>query len=172
MRWLTCSATLKQSSSSPAFHRANPLASKPPPADGIGTHAGNGSWRIVFEGERFERDRNGFLLPNIATAIAFVKLCQPIKNPVLTSYGLKHVAERWGERNGMEPYVANGEFIVAAIYLGVPVKPIELGRNLNALVGLARRRVQELDPDCIWASNFEKVRLENGCAEGGEVYGE
>jgi hypothetical protein len=67
-------------------------------------------------------------LPNIATAIAFVKLCQPIKNPVLTSYGLKHVAERWGERNGMEPYVANGEFIVAAIYLGVPVKPIELGR--------------------------------------------
>lgn len=38
------------------------------------------------------------------------------------SYGLKHDAERWGRESGMSPYVANGEFILAAILTGFEYK--------------------------------------------------
>jgi hypothetical protein len=71
-----------------------------------------------------------FNIKSIATAIAFLRqFHRPIKEPNLGSYGLKHTAERWGDRHGMEPYIANGELIVAAIYLGFSIQPSDDGIN-------------------------------------------
>lgn len=34
-------------------------------------------------------------------------------NTAMSSYGLKHVAETWGKKNGLSPYISNGAFILA-----------------------------------------------------------
>jgi hypothetical protein len=38
------------------------------------------------------------------------------RTPKESSYVLKHTAEKWGERIGFEPYVGNGDMILAAIH--------------------------------------------------------
>jgi hypothetical protein len=58
---------------------------------------------------------------SVATAIAFI-LAGPVCHVSvarLSSYALKHGAERWGDRVGFEPYVGNGDFILAAHYCDV-----------------------------------------------------
>jgi hypothetical protein len=50
------------------------------------------------------------------------------------SYGLKHLAEDWGRAAGLEPYVANGELIAAALYLGFTVT-LDPGTP-NAFIGV------------------------------------
>jgi hypothetical protein len=76
--------------------------------------------------------------PCVATAIAFI-LYGPVKirsraEPASrSSYGWKHSAEDWGAGVGMEPYVSNGDFIAAALSLGVPVGPTD---GPNCKVGL------------------------------------
>ena len=82
-----------------------------------------------------------FSVANIATAIAFLRLCRKIKTPTYSSYFLKHVAERWGGHNGMQPYITNGELIVAAVYLGFHIEPIR--RSPNACVGVSRIDVKK-----------------------------
>jgi hypothetical protein len=77
---------------------------------------------------------------------------QATKTPKLSSYGLKHAAERWGECHGMEPYVSNGEFIVAAVYLGFKIKLYR--GSLNVKVAVSVEDVQRLDPECIWSSKY------------------
>jgi hypothetical protein len=74
---------------------------------------------IISELDRFS---DGFSVENVATAIGFLRQCQKLKTPKLGSYGLKHVAEQWGARHGMQPYIANGELIVAAIWLDFNVE--------------------------------------------------
>jgi hypothetical protein len=60
---------------------------------------------------------------SVATAIAFIESEEVtrVEIPRGSSYALKHSAERWGERIGFEPYVGNGDFILAALYCGVPL---------------------------------------------------
>lgn len=50
----------------------------------------------------------------------------------MSSYGLKHAAERWGEFG----YVCNGAMIAAALILGVPIKL----DGLNPQIGVTRAR--------------------------------
>jgi hypothetical protein len=67
--------------------------------------------------------REAFNLRSVATAIAFID-CGPVtrlRMPRESSYTLKHCAERWGRRIGFEPYVGNGDLILAAIYCGLSI---------------------------------------------------
>jgi len=125
---------------------------------GIGTYDRE-KRRCVSSGEEFERDRRdeAFDLKQVATAIAFLRLCVPTKGAAVNSYGLKHAAERWGREHGMQPYVANGELIVAACYLGLSIG-YEPRNSPNVGVGVQLRRLQELDPECIWSRKWSKVQ--------------
>jgi hypothetical protein len=70
----------------------------------------------------WKRDDDEFSAANVETAIAFLKRCRKTTKPSRGSYGLKHAAEQWGQANGMQGYIANGELIVAAVYLGFTMK--------------------------------------------------
>ena len=62
----------------------------------------------------------------VATCIAFIQ-----RGPVAarksrgstSTYGWKHLAERWGGAMGFCGYVTNGAFICACLYLRVPLGP-------------------------------------------------
>jgi hypothetical protein len=76
---------------------------------------------------------------NVRTALRFIETqCCPQKtfNKKRGSYGLKHDAEAWGKENGMSSYVANGEFILAAILAGFDFKR-EKRANPNCLFNIA-----------------------------------
>jgi hypothetical protein len=109
--------------------------------------------RWISSGPEFEKERSQFLDANVATALAFLRQCRRIKTPNLSSYGLKHAAERWGRRNGMKPYITNGELIVAAIYLNFTIKPYPDG-GPNVAIAVAVEDVQRLDPECIWSTKY------------------
>lgn len=88
-------------------------------------------------------------LEQVATAIAYLRLCTPTKQAKLKSYGLKHLAEAWGATQGLSPYVSNGALIAAAVYLGFPTRPdcycfgVYVGPGLNLLVGVAKSSLPE-----------------------------
>ena len=111
--------------------------------EGIGAY--EPGMKLVFHGETFERCRNEFNPEQVATAIAFLRLCIPTKVPTKGSYGLKHEAECWGRRNGRCRYVANGELIAAAIYLGFCISDKACGPNVD--VGVHRRSLRKLQPE-------------------------
>lgn len=55
------------------------------------------------------------------------------------SYAAKHRAEAWARHQGIpEAYVSEGALLLAAVALGVPVRPYG-GSEWGAFVGLARR---------------------------------
>jgi hypothetical protein len=58
----------------------------------------------------------------VATALAFLKQCQPAQRATYTSYELKHMAEDWGQANGLAGFVSNGALIVAAVALDFPIR--------------------------------------------------
>jgi len=73
-------------------------------------------------------DRNGWArvrmqpldLECVATAIMFIAV-GPVKHmkiPRWSSYSAKHAAERWGRNLGFAPYIANGDFLAAALSNG------------------------------------------------------
>jgi hypothetical protein len=76
------------------------------------------NWRDI---KAFEKDRNNLSPANVATAIAYLRQCRPAKRPIVSSYHLKHLAERWGRENGVQPYIANGELIAAAVFVGLKI---------------------------------------------------
>jgi hypothetical protein len=78
----------------------------------------------------------------IATAIAFLRQCTPIQTPNHSSYGLKHLAERWGESVGQSAYVSNGALLVAAVYLDFVVR--RRHDSLNADIGVSVRSLRAL----------------------------
>jgi hypothetical protein len=76
-----------------------------------------------------------FNVRSVATAIAFIK-AGPVRRvsvPRLSSYALKHGAERWGDLVGFEPYVGNGDLILAAQFCNVRVGK---ARGANCAVAL------------------------------------
>jgi hypothetical protein len=91
-------------------------------------------------GPEFDRARKSFHPKNIATAVAFLRQCRKVKKFTYSSYHLKHQAERWGRYNGLEPYVANSELIVAAVYLGFPIRVHR--RSLNVLIAVSKRDLE------------------------------
>lgn len=80
----------------------------------------------------------------VATAAAFLRLLSPTRSATPQSpgsYGLKHDAERWGRVNGMQPYVANGALIAAAVELGYP---IWYRSGPNAAIGVSTRDLRHI----------------------------
>jgi hypothetical protein len=76
----------------------------------------------------------------VKTAIAFLSQVRPSKRPTISSYILKHRAEDWGKRNGLEPYVSNGAMIAAAIRLDLVIER----HGINATIGVSKRDVRTL----------------------------
>jgi hypothetical protein len=89
-----------------------------------------------------------FNLEQVATAIAFLRQARAVKRPNNGSYYLKHVAEQWGRRHGMAPYIANGELIVAAVYLGFPIK--HKPGYINVTIGVS-------DKDVAWNGRLTRA---------------
>ena len=85
----------------------------------------------------------------VATAINFLLQCRPVASARLSSYGLKHAAERWGGRYGMASYIANGELIAAAIFLGLPIARVD-PTSPNVAVAVGRQDLARLDPSFPW----------------------
>jgi hypothetical protein len=77
------------------------------------------------DGLRELPQQNPYHFPEqVATAIAFLRLCIPTKSPrgSVRAYELKHWAEDWGAANGMESYVPTGAVIIAALHLALPIR--------------------------------------------------
>ena len=71
----------------------------------------------------YQRDQHSldddYGLEQVATAIEYL-LTFGLDGP-MDSYEVKHLAEYWGRRNAMAPYVSNGAMIVASCYLGFEI---------------------------------------------------
>jgi len=93
-------------------------------------------------------ERERIDLERARTALRFIEeMARPRKtfNTKIGSYGLKHRAEGWGHDNGMESYVANGEFIVAAIIAGFRYRRWGTSPNCSFNIGLKERPTTFLD---------------------------
>lgn len=91
--------------------------------------------RALTDQDFTERRRDlesGSRLDRLHAAVAWLSECEPapVGRRSLTSYAWKHRMEK---DNGV--YVTNGSFILAALILGVKVKPN--GTSPNPLLGLA-----------------------------------
>lgn len=91
--------------------------------------------------QKLEEERQAFSPEQVATAIAFLRHCEPTKTLNSDSYSLKHKAEKWGAKNGYESYVTNGALIVAAVYLGFPVAH---STGPNASIGVSKKSLVRL----------------------------
>lgn len=84
-----------------------------------------------FSNENFPKYRAQFLEPEylsqIDTACEYLRHFEIDKKS--GSYGLKHLIERWGADVGLEPYIANGCAILAAILCGYKVVRIRNNPN-------------------------------------------
>lgn len=74
------------------------------------------------------------------------------------SYQLKHIAERCLiDHEVVRGYVANGEFIAAALFAGFPVKPCG-GGSPNAFIGMSRPDLRNLEAEAVFlAQNGTRV---------------
>jgi hypothetical protein len=83
----------------------------------------------------------------VITALSFLDLCRKSRKPAhRSSYGLKHIAERWAQVHCPYclPSVANGELIAAALWLGYKVQTIP--GSTNAAIWVSNADVNTLDP--------------------------
>jgi hypothetical protein len=81
----------------------------------------------------------------VAVCVEFFRQCRPTKtfsrrSPV--SYALKHVVENWARRNKCGGYVSNGALIIAALAVGLRIRPHRYGPN--ATIGLRREDIDRL----------------------------
>jgi hypothetical protein len=83
-------------------------------------------FRYMMTDEQFAESRADLLTPKVGleieTAVAFIAIAcrKGYTHRMRSSYSLKHAAELWGRHVGLEPYVANGSLITAALILEVP----------------------------------------------------
>src|SRR5204863_6848975 len=75
----------------------------------------------------------------VATAMAFLQMFRPTQRAYVSSYSLKHAAENWGRTVGLRAYVSNGALILAALMLGLAVRPSNGWLNPNAAIGTSKR---------------------------------
>jgi hypothetical protein len=98
--------------------------------------------------DEFVRERQGLHehLDEIAACADWIKRQIRIKtfNTHSTSYGYKHMVERWFRgKVGPYVYVANGSFIAAALGLGYPLKPSD-SNSPNAYFQFSRRGIRNI----------------------------
>ena len=84
---------------------------------------------------------------SLGYALEFLSICGPIKSPDKCSYHVKHLAEAWLRRseNPCHCYIGSGVMIVAAIYLGFPVKR-QFGKNAYIGVSAKCEKWKKLPP--------------------------
>ncbi len=85
------------------------------------------------------------LAREVASAMTWLSLCNRTRtvNQRVSSYGLKHEAERWCRTQGHDDggYISNGALLMAAYRLGFHVRRCS-GRSPNAFINIGRRRPQ------------------------------
>ena len=75
-------------------------------------------------------DINSLDVDKIRLCIEFTeKFMEPSKVKTYNSYHLKHVVEKWSNR-----YISNGDYIAAALCMGLRVKPYNMFNNPNAAI--------------------------------------
>ena len=79
------------------------------------------------------------------TAYRFLRMLEKSNRPTVSSYSVKHYAERWGRTVGLQPYVTNGAAIVAAHVAGfVVVRGGNCAAPCNAGIGIAKRDLEKI----------------------------
>jgi hypothetical protein len=106
---------------------------------------------LPLDDTRVPRAQYPFEMPRDAemlrAALAFLAKLDPLVtvNPrCLSSYQVKHEAERWEQAQGRASYISNGALIAAAVYLDIPVQPLHAGCSPNAAIGVSRRSLRRL----------------------------
>ena len=85
----------------------------------------------------------------VAAAMAFLHMFKPTQRAYISSYTLKHAAENWGRTVGLRAYVSNGALILAALLLGLVVRPYDNdGLNPNAAIGVSRADFRRITGAC------------------------
>jgi hypothetical protein len=113
------------------------MPTKLPPHDSNGFYLHDGSPDPRgYYGSRAAPDEH-----QIEIALAYLSRLRPTKRATMSSYSLKHCAERWERHNGRNVYVSNGALIAAAIRLELTIIP----HGINASIGVSRRDVAALD---------------------------
>jgi hypothetical protein len=84
----------------------------------------------------------------VATAMAFLQMLRPTQRAYVSSYSLKHAAENWGCKVGLCSYVSNGALILAALMLGLIVRPYDGWLNPNAAIGVSKRDFRRITGAC------------------------
>jgi len=82
---------------------------------------------LAAEEAAFASDRacllTDYAAKEVELCLDYLANLRPNKHPNVSSYVLKHAAERWSRRGGGSgTYVSNGALIVAAILKGLPIK--------------------------------------------------
>ena len=115
--------------------------------------------------------RKGFARTEVATALLFLAggpvttLKRIPSRGAGTSYGWKHTAEKWGRLMGLEPYITNGEFIVAADWLGIPSRREIFSLNVVYALKSTRNYNADLLREYRWGdASWERTR------EGRQLY--
>jgi hypothetical protein len=89
----------------------------------------------------------------IAAAMLFLHQCGRTATPnraIGSSYSIKHMAERWSRSVGLEPYIANGNLICAAVGLNFAVRRFDDYGSPNAAVGIAIKDLKRLTAPHGW----------------------
>jgi hypothetical protein len=96
-----------------------------------------------------KRDGEPIDVEHVATAMAFLELCEKTKRPNFDSYEIKHFIERWGRTVGRAPYVSNGAAIVGAHAAGFVIERYSRG-SPNASIGIRKRDIVQLTRKLGW----------------------
>lgn len=98
----------------------------------VGDRLNSNGWsaniREYKDPERYNlTSSNEYLLKEFQTACEFLDLLGKPRKTLdknMSSYGMKHAAEKWGKENGKAPYICNGIMILAIIAKGFAPHPL------------------------------------------------
>ncbi|MEQ0776166.1 hypothetical protein ABLT15_28060 [Paraburkholderia tropica] len=106
------------------------------PAGALGRYTEDPQW--AYRGSARQADRDSIGLASVRTALRFLENSATTRKTInkrVTSYSLKHAAERWGANEHLSSYVANGELILAALLAGFRCERI--ARSPNCFFNIA-----------------------------------
>lgn len=104
------------------------LDARPPTSSSFGEVGGSSPWRrfpqLCAYGLRHPakgKPPMPIRFDQVEAAIAFLGCFRPTKRGTISSYQLKHDAERWAHRVGLCSYISNGALLCAALCRGLVV---------------------------------------------------
>ena len=109
-----------------------------------------GDHKAALAAERSRLRTHPAFVGQVQRSADWIKQQRPLKgfNTRHTSYGYKHMVERWWKQDyeafsGPDAYVANGAFIAAAVGLGWAMK--QNGYSLNVHFKFSQKRLREVE---------------------------